>query len=373
MQKKLIALAVAGLVSAPVFAQSNVTVYGVADVYYGFGKYDDNKFNGIESGGIAGSRLGFKGSEDLGNGLKALFTLEYSIDLDKNEGVGTTGLRARQQFAGLQGGFGFIGAGRQYAPGYFYVAKYDTSAIVPLSPYHKFAQANGSNIQAGSASRVSNSVNYISPNFGGLTVNAIYGFNEVNQDDNRTAGDLAQIGADYSNGPLSVSLIYSQVKQDAGSIGSEKYESGNTGVPAARTPQNPTGLTVADDTKKEWFVGASYDFKVVKVTGMYNTVKDATNAKDDNSVWALGAIVPVSAAGSVRLSYAAADNDTDDTDADGWTVYYFHSLSKRTTLYTGYARISNDDASSHSLLASTAGQGADENASSFVVGVNHTF
>ncbi|MCK2095531.1 porin [Thauera aromatica] len=365
MQKKLIALAVAGLVSAPVFAQSNVTVYGIADVYYGFGKYDDNKFNGIESGGIAGSRLGFKGSEDLGNGLKAVFTLEYSIDLDKNEGVGTSGLRSRQQFAGLQGGFGFIGAGRQYAPGYFYVAKYDTSAIVPLSPYHKFVGANGSNIQAGSASRINNSVNYISPNFGGLTVNAIYGFNEVNQDENRTAGDLAQIGADYSNGPLSVSLIYSQVKQDAGSIGSEKYEPTRIGGTA--------GLTVADDTKKEWFVGASYDFKVVKVTGMYNSVEDADNNSDTNNVWALGAIVPVSAAGSVRLSYAAADNDRDDSDADGWTVYYFHGLSKRTTLYTGYARISNDDATSHSLLASTAGQGADENASSFVVGVNHTF
>ncbi|AVR87705.1 porin [Thauera aromatica] len=355
MQKKLIALAVAGLISAPVFAQSNVTVYGIADVYYGFGKYDDNKFNGIESGGLAGSRLGFKGSEDLGNGLKALFTLEYSIDLDKNEGVGTTGLRSRQQFVGLQGGFGFIGAGRQYAPGYGYVAKYDTSAIVPLSPYHKFVGANGSNIQAGSASRVSNSINYISPNFGGLTINAIYGFNEVNQDEDRTAGDLAQIGADYTNGPLAVSLIYSQVSQDAGAIPSEKFNG------------------IADDDKKEWFVGASYDFKVVKVTGMYNSVEDADNNGDTNNVWALGAIVPVSAAGSVRLSYAAADNDRDDSDADGWTVYYYHGLSKRTTLYTGYARISNDDATSHSLLASTAGQGADENASSFVVGVNHTF
>ena len=306
MQKKLIALAVAGLVSAPVFAQSNVTVYGIADVYYGYGKYDDNKFNGIESGGIAGSRLGFKGSEDLGNGLKALFTLEYSLELDQNEGVGSlqtgSGLRSRQQFVGLQGGFGFIGAGRQYAPGFSYVAKYDTSAIVPLSPYHKFVGANRSNIQAGSASRVSNSVNYISPDFGGLTVNAIYGFNEANQDNNRTAGDLAQIGAQYNNGPVSVGLIYSQVKQDAAAI--------------------PAGYAIAgsDETKKEWFVGASYDFKVVKVTGMYNSVKDATVDGDDNNVWALGAIVPVSAAGSVRLSYASADNDSNDTDADGWTV-----------------------------------------------------
>lgn len=356
MKAKLITLALAGAVSTPLLAQSNVTVYGVADTYFGYGKYDDNKFTGVNSGGLSGSRLGFKGSEDLGNGLKALFTLEYSIDLDKNEGVGTTGLRARQQFAGLQGGFGFIGAGRQYAPGYFYVAKYDTSAIVPLSPYHKFVGANGSNIQAGSASRINNSINYISPDFGGLTVNAIYGFNEVNQDENRTAGDLAQIGAQYNNGPLSVGLIYSQVKQDAGAVTAGTY-----------------AINGSDETKKEWFVGGSYDFKVVKVTGMYNSVDDARVDGDTNNVWALGAIVPVSAAGSVRLSYAAADNDTDDTDADGWTVYYFHSLSKRTTLYTGYARISNDDATSHSLLASTAGQGADENASSFVVGVNHTF
>ncbi len=354
MQKKLIALAVAGLVSAPVFAQSNVTIYGIADVYYGYGKDDDNKVNKIQSGGIAGSRLGFKGSEDLGNGLKAVFTLEYGLELDSNTGVGAGAPAVgRQQFVGLQGGFGFIGAGRQYAPGYFYVAKYDTSAIVPLSPYHKFVQANGSNIQAGGASRVSNSVNYISPDFGGLTVNAIYGFNEVNQDDDRTAGDLAQIGAQYNNGPVSVGLIYSQVKQDAGALPSEKFNG------------------IADDNKKEWFLGASYDFKVVKVTGMYNSVKDADNNNDTNKVWALGAIVPVSAAGSVRLSYASADSDADDRDADGWTVYYFHGLSKRTTLYTGYARISNDDNTNHALLANSSGN--DENASSFVVGVNHTF
>ncbi|ENO80741.1 porin, partial [Thauera linaloolentis] len=66
MQKKLIALAIAGLVSAPAFAQSNVTIYGVADAYVGFGKHGENDLRGVNSGALSGSRLGFRGTEDLG-------------------------------------------------------------------------------------------------------------------------------------------------------------------------------------------------------------------------------------------------------------------------------------------------------------------
>ncbi|MDR3221457.1 MAG: porin, partial [Candidatus Accumulibacter sp.] len=76
MQKKIIALAVAGLVSGAAFAQSNVTVYGRADASYAYSKTDFKKFQGVENGlGIGGgsSRLGFMGEEALGNGLKALF------------------------------------------------------------------------------------------------------------------------------------------------------------------------------------------------------------------------------------------------------------------------------------------------------------
>ena len=365
MQKKLIALAVAGLVSAPVFAQSsNVTVYGVVDAFVGYGKYDDNRFTGVTSGGLAGSRIGFRGVEDLGNGLKGVFTLEYGIDVDQNEGIGSRGTaknsttRARQQFVGLQGDFGFAGLGRQYSPGYWAPAKYDAIQTVPFSPQFVLANSRGSNIVAGSAGRVSNAINYKSPNWGGLTVNAIYGFNEENQEDNRRAGDLAAIGVDYSNGPLGVGLVYSQVKQDAGALASEKAIAG------------------ADETKKEWYLGAGYDLGMFKLVASYQQIKDATAAEDKDKVWQVGGVVPVGAAGKVHASYGRLDADADDSDTDAWTLLYSHSLSKRTTLYAGYSQIDNDDATAITSQAKTTVGGVtvlgDDDQNVFL-GVNHAF
>ena len=121
MQKKLIALAVAGLVSAPVFAQSNVTIYGVADAYMGFGNHGGNDLAAVQSGGLSGSRLGFRGAEDLGNGLKAVFTLEQGVDISNgvaSPSVGGDSVFSRQALVGLSGAFGTISLGRQYAPGF---------------------------------------------------------------------------------------------------------------------------------------------------------------------------------------------------------------------------------------------------------------
>lgn len=390
MQKKLIALAVAGLVSAPVFAQSNVTVYGVVDAFVGYGKYDDNKFTGITSGGLAGSRIGFRGTEDLGNGLKGVFTLEYGIDIDQNEGIGSRGTaknsttRARQQFVGLQGDFGFFGLGRQYSPGYWTSAKYDAIPTVPFSPQFLLASASGSNIVAGSAARVSNAINYKSPNWGGLTVNAIYGFNEENQDNERGAGDLAAIGVDYSNGPLGVGLVYSQVKQEAGAIGTEKFQPNNLGTPTLGIVGGvpavvPGVLTTLDETKKEWYLGAGYDLGMFKLVASYQQIKDATAAEEKDKVWQVGAVVPVTTAGKVHVSYGRASADSvDDADAAAWTLLYSHGLSKRTTIYAGYSQISNDDNSAISAQAKNRNETTgllitDENDRNVFLGVNHTF
>src|SRR5574343_864641 len=106
MQKKIIALAIAGLASTAAFAQTNVTIYGVADVGYAHLRADGKKsMNNIDSGLLAGSRIGFKGVEDLGNGLKALFTLEYALAMDTNGSVGQidspwSGTATRQSFVG---------------------------------------------------------------------------------------------------------------------------------------------------------------------------------------------------------------------------------------------------------------------------------
>jgi len=364
MHKKRLAIAVscivAGLVSASAAAQSNVTVYGVADAFIGYGKTGDAKFTGVQSGGWAGSRLGFRGTEDLGNGLKAVFTLEYGIELDQNAGLGAAPNHSRQQFIGLQGGFGFIGLGRQYHPGY-YVFKYDAIVPVPISPQFALATAARSNLVAGGAARVSNSINYKSPNFGGLTLNAIYGLNEINQDDDRRHGDLFAIGADYANGPLAVGLIYSQVKQSGG-------------INSFAANGTPVFSTLTED-KREAYVGGSYDFGVFKLAGSYQRIEDATAAEDTDNVWHIGGTVPIGTSGKFSVAYGRLDADANDRDADSWAVVYSHSLSKRTLAYAGYGHISNDDQATvrSPSFVSAANTSPGDTSRNLMVGLNHLF
>ncbi len=142
MQKKIIALAIAGLASTAAFAQSNVTIYGIADVGVAQARSSGNlTATTVRSGGLSTSRIGFKGVEDLGNGLKALFVLEYALDVDQNTGIGgaasraTTGMGAagpaRQQLVGLTGGFGTVAAGRLQTTAFDWQGKYQTLRACP--------------------------------------------------------------------------------------------------------------------------------------------------------------------------------------------------------------------------------------------------
>jgi predicted porin len=127
MQKKLIALAVASLASGAALAQTNVTIYGVVDAGYVYSSgsagpgMGTNTFSGIASGIAAGPRLGFKGEEALGNGLKACIHARVRLNPDLTAASVTTAdgsLNARQQFVGLASKLGTVALGRQYAPGF---------------------------------------------------------------------------------------------------------------------------------------------------------------------------------------------------------------------------------------------------------------
>ncbi len=349
MQKRHIAVAaglvVAGLGGTPVMAQSNVTVYGVVDTFFAHGKTGSAKFTGVQSSGWTGSRLGFRGVEDLGNGLKAVFTLEYGIELDQNAGLGAAPNLSRQQFVGLQGGFGFVGLGRQYHPGY-YVFRYDAITPVPISPQFVLAAKAGSRMVAGGAARINNAVNYKSPNFGGLAINAIYGFNEVNELDDRRKGDVAGLGFDYASGPLAVSL----------NLGHEEKVAGNK-------------------DKREIYLGGSYDFGTFKLSGSYQHIRNATALEHSDKVWHVGGTVPVSAAGKLSVGYGRLNADASDGDARSWAIAYSHSLSKRTLLYAGYGHISNDSGQTvrSPSFVSVANTSPGDTSRNILAGINHSF
>ena len=361
MQKKLIALAVAGLASAGAFAQSNVTVYGVADMYVGSFKTDNmERSTQVNSGGLSTSRIGFKGVEDLGNGLKALFTMEYALSLDSDEsatGNGTGIGKARQGFVGLTGGFGTAVAGRLQTAGYDWQAKTDVlhgTAIDPLNAVQGGSiNAPGFLIGSGSgaiAARANNAVAYISPSFGGVTValNRAYVAEESGAKDAETNAIANLISVSYDNGPLYVGGVYANLDGKAG------------------------GPTVADRT--DWALGAGYDFKVVKVTAGFQKSKDKQISDDSNTAWSLGAAVPVSAAGTIHASFAKstlknnAAGDTDEVGIKSWTLAYTHGLSKRTTAYAGYHQVNRDD-----NIAVPAGADVGAKTQAFVAGVNHKF
>ena len=363
MQKKLIALAVAGLVSGAAFAQSNVTVYGVADMYYGYVKAGDLKVNpAFNSGGLAGSRLGFKGAESLGNGLTAVFQYELAFSVDSVGGASTGALGStnlnpykatgnslgdtRQAYVGLAGGFGTVVAGRLQSPGYVYTGMYDalaSSAISPqaiLSTYGSpLGNYTGSTISPSDYARVNNAIAYLSPNFSGFSGVLAYAAGE--QSSGNKEGVWA-LGLNYAAGPLSVGFVHHDVK-------------------------NYLGADTAD--AKEDFLGASYDFKVVKVLGSWQRAKLDLN-DTTNKIYQIGAAIPAGP-GSVNLAYGKLKrDDVSSADSKSFTVAYLYPLSTRTTAYTGYNHTNNDDGAAVGILG--VGQ-AGEATKGFVVGLNHKF
>jgi len=369
MQKKIIALAIAGLASSAAFAQTNVTVYGVVDLGYVNSSASNaatgkQKMTGINSGNQAGSRVCFRGTEDLGNGLKALFTLEYglSADVGANSWTGT----ARQSFLGLTGNFGTVVAGRLQNPGYNFALKYDTMGASINSPVGQLSDNAGLSISARDAlGRLDNAVAYVSPSFSGLTVVGAYAFgeqikNNVARGDNKSPQAVMALAAEYGVGDLNVGVVYHKLN-DIGAT--------NTGAAA--------------HDRSEYGVGASYDFKVAKLSALYqrssdDNVGNVRNADDTVKLWQVGVGVPVGAKGLVEVAYGRLKNDRSGVRADlgakSWGINYEHSLSKRTTAYVGYNRLNNDSNTNFSNL-NTAGvdTSAGKNAQQFTVGMRHSF
>ena len=348
MQKKLIALAIAGL-SSVAFAQSNVTLYGVADVYAGHataGKMESQ--NAINSGGLSTSRLGFKGSEDLGNGTKALFTLEYALAIDANTGVGTGTSAARQQFVGLTGDWGTAVAGRLQTAGYDWSGVTNAlhgTAINPLLSVQGGLAAGAGLLN--SSSRANNAFGYISPSFNGFSF--AYNHTRITESTNLNANkkdDTANlISGTYTSGALALSAIYSKASLDS---------------------------TIPTNALKEIGIGGSYDFGVVKVYGSYQTQKlDLVNKTD--KAYQLSVAYPVTAAGTIIGEYARNKLDSaTDKDSKSYTLAYTHALSKRTTAYAGYQHSTNDTNAmiGTALLAPVTGG---ESASLVVGGLRHAF
>jgi len=316
MQKKIIALAIAGLASTAAFAQSNVTIYGRMDLGGVYRTGDsggvantEGKYE-IASGVGAGSRIGFKGVEDLGNGLKALFQSEFGIGIDQTA-TGTTAATwtNRNSYVGLTGGFGTVVAGRLDGVRYGVFNTYDPFAGGTIGNFTQMT------IQV---DRADNAIAYISPNFSGFGLVLAYATNIAGPETLANNGDagLQTIMATYDNGPISARLDYEQVT--------------SPGTSFSRT----------------WVAtGAfSYDFGVVKLSALLDQIKNE-DAGLKQQAWLIGAKAPVGKFNLKAMVGGVKDKSAGASDADSikWALGADYALSKRTYLYANYGQIRNDD------------------------------
>jgi len=342
MKKTLIALAAVAATGAA-FAQSSVTIFGIVDMAVTSVSEGNERITSVGREGQASNRIGFRGVEDLGGGMSAEFWLESGFAPDDNSANLNFG---RRSTLGLKGGFGEVRLGRDYTPTFTNHSAYTvfgTNGIGNSLNTFGFLDSG-----ATTGVRANNAISYFTPNISGFTGHVMVGLKESTAAN--TANEYAGLRVAYSAGPLSVSLATASEGADPSQV--ESYKRTN--------------------------LGATYDFGVAKlwffhVDGKFGDLK--------NKQTALGVTAPVGP-GTAKLSYlkasynAAATAAGEGDDATHITVGYDYPLSKRTTVYGLYSRISNDGAGDFSVgYAGSLGNGvtAGGSSSGFAIGIRHNF
>lgn len=333
-------LALALVASAPLLAaaQSNVTIYGVLDAAIAredTGAANEKARTVVNSGNQSSSRLGFRGTEDLGNGLKALFNIEAGVALDT--GAADSALFGRRAVVGLQGAFGTVVVGREYTPLSFVAGATDT---LGQGFYGSNLSAFGTNKLT---RRLNNSVNYKSNAISGFTGSAVFGAGE--RATGGPSGDMVGGALEFANGPFYLGAAYQTLER----------------------------LATGDD--KEYGIGAGYKFGDFELKANY-LVGDQTGANNKFEQANIGAAMALGKGKAfVNLQQNKLENGA---KGNAYSVAYSYTLSKRTNVYASYATLSNNNigvfalnAASTSVTPPATALGADPSA--FSMGVRHSF
>jgi predicted porin len=363
MKKTLVALA--ALAATGAFAQSSVTLYGVADVYLGSIK-SSTRVAGlttnltqtvINSAGINGSRFGLKGSEDLGGGLKANFQLENGFNIDNSSfaaGTDVNGVAAaqpnlfgRQAYVGLSGNFGAVNFGRQYT-------SYDeTRGGNDPQGHSGFSATAGGAWAAGRdyTYRVNNSMKYDTPNFGGFSAGLTYALSE-NKTATVGAGTVLALKAGYANGPIAVAFAHQVEKNIVTGQG--------------------TGIAATATNEKHTLVTGSYNFGVAKLGLGFNTSKDNATpaAPGADKEFQIGVNVPLGATELIAdyaTSKAAANATSNGHKARAIALEARYALSKRTGAYFAFRNVKSD------VTYNTTGPDNGTKSNAIGLGIRHFF
>ncbi|MDP3420288.1 MAG: porin [Thiobacillus sp.] len=293
MMKKILAAAIVTAFAAPAFAATaNVDIYG--KLHMSINAFDDQAAGTSDVGFSSNaSRIGFKGTEDLGGGLAAIWQIEQTVNLDESGGTFAT----RNSFIGLKGGFGTALIGRHDTP---------LKLVGRTVDLFGDTMADSRNVMTDSITadngRANNVLMYTSPTFTGVNLSAAYvSGNAAEAEDT----DYYSLGATYKNGPLFLGLA---------------YEDGD-------------GLSTTID--KRWRLGAGFTMGNMKFVAQYDD-NNALAGNADSEAWMVGAGFTM---GNIVLkaNYMERDIDNTSNDPTQWTIGADYNLSKRTSVYALYA------------------------------------
>lgn len=373
MQKKILAAAIAAAFSGQALADnSNVTVYGVANVSYdivnagsdtaGRQSFSSNKVSSNTS------RLGLKGAEDLGNGLSAIWQIEQLVSLDNAGGT----LGTRNTYAGLKSNdVGTLLLGRHDTPYKISTRKFDVFADTIADNRSILGGGRAGNaVAAAFDGRQPDVVAYISPNLNGFAGAVAYVAGAEGQTlATQTKGSAWSVAGWYGSDALYASL---------------GYEAHNFGI----APGNLAGA--AGEKESAWKLGLSYALDALTANFAYEKSSDnfgaALGGATGANLWGHSAYYLSGkysfGKDAIKLAYSRAGSGAAaNSGASQVSLGYDHSLSKRTTVYVHYTRLGNEAAAGYNFYSSTNATGSPANAlatagsrpSALSLGLKHTF
>ena len=329
MQKKTLALALGALFALPVVAHADVVIYGfmAGSVESAKASGGDKPVASTTRVNADNSRLGFKGNEDLGNGLKAVWQVENSLDrydLGGTDGTRTNTWAQRNSFVGLSDAtFGTVLLGL-YDSAYKRLTDTGQDLMVNTTAGNQGA----SQIFSRGETRYKNSISYTTPSWAGLVLGA-----SVQADEAQGSSDRWSLAAQYTLEGLKVGLGYDQQKN-----------SFVAGINKLNTFQTATSLEKSEFTK----LSATYKIADTLLIGGYEWTRGDTVIGDDlkQNAWTVGVQQNIGK-GSVRLSYGALDKlkgvvDSDAYKASQWILGGTYNLSKMTQAYAYATKIDNN-------------------------------
>jgi predicted porin len=361
------------LLSVPAYAQT-VELFGTADagVVNAHGTSPAGSVNALASGILAPSRWGLRGSEDLGGGLRGIFTLEAGLDLDTGtakafagnpatatpsapNGTTSTGFN-RRAFVGLVSDFGTLALGRDYTPVYYSAYIGDVLGLGSFGNIQQILQPAGGTERF---ARASNGIFYTSPAFGGFQARAAYSFGSESPGGAgalpKHANEFIGIGVDYKSGALSVGTSFQQLRLPV--VG---------GTPAAFTGEL--------QRRNDALLGIKYAFGPVTLGGGYWTVNKPLRASD---LWLGMSYQAGQGTVTAQVQRLRQDNPSGgQRSAAVLSLAYVYALSKRTTLYASYGRVNNNETGAFGLVSSDfslAPSAAGANPSALGLGIRHNF